>query len=661
MTVNDTKIAADGTVTVTFTLTDGADLPLDRSGLYTEGAVTPRFVLAWLDEAADGTAAQYTAYTTKDQKSPITMNTATQAATDEGGTFADVDLDKGISTYTFKTKVDVKNPDKTHTLGVWASRPFKGQTYSTNVIYDFVPSGAAVKTRRDVVETASCNSCHGTLEAHGGVRRETSLCVLCHSPQTTDPDTGNTVDFAVMVHKIHRGENLPSVKAGTPYQIIGYMQSVNDYSTVAYPQPLQNCNSCHKGTQADNWKNRPSMIACSSCHDQVSFVDPPPAGKILHTGGVQLDNSKCSVCHPPAGGLEGIETKHLTPASDPASPKLTFNLKSATKTGPGQTPEIVFDVAQNGAALDILATPLPRLAVTIAGPTTDYASFTSYTIQGSGSKGTLTAEPGGGFRYVFPAPIDPAATGSIGIGLEGYLQPGGAAGPRLSAPNVVLFAPVTDAAAVPRHEVVDTKLCNGCHENLGAHGGQRNDTQYCVFCHNPNNVNDERVSRPEGQTVTANSVDLKVMIHRIHMGEALDAAGYTLGGFPAPSKANPAGTVMNFGETRYPGDRKACWSCHKADTYMLPIEGPARLPSMTQDLQCTEDPAADADSYCDTRVVASTTLYYPESAACTGCHNAPAAIAHTQLNTTQSGVEACATCHGKGAAYDVQLMHQPAP
>jgi OmcA/MtrC family decaheme c-type cytochrome len=77
------------------------------------------------------------------------------------------------------------------------------------------------------------------------------LCVVCHNPgsndvNTIDPDTGNSIDFQVMIHKIHMGENLPSVKAGTPYQIIGFQQSVQDFSNVVFPADVRNCQMCHE-------------------------------------------------------------------------------------------------------------------------------------------------------------------------------------------------------------------------------------------------------------------------------------------------------------------------------------------------------------------------------------------------------------------------------
>ncbi len=69
------------------------------------------------------------------------------------------------------------------------------------------------------------------------------MCVLCHNPtQGIDPDTGNSVDMPLMIHKIHMGENLSE-----DYTIIGYRQSVHNYNDVVYPAPINECTDCHTG------------------------------------------------------------------------------------------------------------------------------------------------------------------------------------------------------------------------------------------------------------------------------------------------------------------------------------------------------------------------------------------------------------------------------
>src|SRR5213078_3372018 len=100
-----------------------------------------------------------------------------------------------------------------------------------------------IETWAKINLATSCNNCHDPLSAHGGSRQDPKLCALCHQPQTVDPDTGNTVDLKVMIHKIHEGAKLPSVVAGGKYQIIGFSPTPVDFSKVALPpgQDVRNC------------------------------------------------------------------------------------------------------------------------------------------------------------------------------------------------------------------------------------------------------------------------------------------------------------------------------------------------------------------------------------------------------------------------------------
>jgi OmcA/MtrC family decaheme c-type cytochrome len=225
-------------------------------------------------------------------------------------------------------------------------------------------------------------------------------------------------------------------------------------------------------------------------------------------------------------------------------------------------------------------------------------------------------------------------------------------------PPRLAFA-VTGTAAEPRRMIVDNAKCNSCHFDLQFHGGGRKDVQYCVMCHNPNNANDERISRLEGSTVYVESVDLRVMAHKIHMGEELTQA-YILGGNPAPSVTNPLGAPEDFSKVRYPRDRTACVACHTSTTWQLPMTASAKyIPSTTLEMTCTEPFGNDTDNYCTSPfwTVTKTTKIAPESSVCTSCHDAPYTAAHAVLNVTAGGVEACTTCHGPGKEFDVSRYH----
>jgi hypothetical protein len=248
--IHEASIAADGTIRYRFTLTDPAGQPLDRLGITTPGAISIRSTVAVIPRDQPNGNTLYTAYTTRDQRSNITNATETQASTDGNGVFQEIG--DGEYTYTFATKAPSGyDRSATHTIGAWAARDlseFELGGNDASATFDFVPDGSAVTTRRDIVPDQACNACHGNLGAHDE-RRTVSLCVLCHQPQTTDPDTGNTLDMTTMVHKIHMGAELPSVQAGTPYQIIGYGGTAHDYSTVHYPADVRNCETCHAGVE----------------------------------------------------------------------------------------------------------------------------------------------------------------------------------------------------------------------------------------------------------------------------------------------------------------------------------------------------------------------------------------------------------------------------
>jgi len=236
------EIPADRQTEVRFTLADPDGRPLDREGHKTPGEISTNFILAYIPAGEK----QYVNYITREVTSSISGNTAIQGTSDSSGTYTE--LAPGEYLYKFVTVLPEDfDMDVTHTLGIYARRDLRDyelDRYVDNALYHFVPSGASDPQPRQVVTTETCNGrCHNPLALHGGSRQDTGLCILCHQPtQGTDPDTGNTVDFKQMVHKIHMGGDLTK-----PYIIIGFGNSVHDWSGVEFPDQINRCETCHTG------------------------------------------------------------------------------------------------------------------------------------------------------------------------------------------------------------------------------------------------------------------------------------------------------------------------------------------------------------------------------------------------------------------------------
>ena len=274
--IQSAAIAKDGTITVRVTIVDSNDLALDRLGAVTPGPVSMSFIAAYIPAGQS----QYVSYTTSVSKPTLnlTMPPQTQAANDSGGTFATNSI--GDYTYTFKTKAPATfDATVTTSIGVSAQRDlsaygtFDEWSETGNDVFNFVPNGSPVTVTRSIATTADCNQCHDPLIGHGGSRLKVELCIMCHSPQTINADTGLTMDMKVLIHKIHMGSSLPSVIAGTPYRI-WHRGAWSDFSTVVFPQDVRNCTTCHgaDAPQADNYKTNPSAVACTSCHDDVNLA-----------------------------------------------------------------------------------------------------------------------------------------------------------------------------------------------------------------------------------------------------------------------------------------------------------------------------------------------------------------------------------------------------
>ncbi|HEV2447509.1 MAG TPA: OmcA/MtrC family decaheme c-type cytochrome, partial [Candidatus Sulfopaludibacter sp.] len=502
-------VATDGTIQAQFTLSDPQGLVLDRTGVNTPGAVSTRCVASYIRKGQ----ADYVSMTARSATGAVS-GTVNQPGTDSGGAYTQ--NNDGSYTYKFNTKAPAGfDGTQTVTIGMYASRDLSAFQLGANVANSeltFAPAGATAADVHDIVHTATCNKCHDPLAAHGGARRDVALCVLCHNPggdngtttvTTVDPDTGNSIDFKVLIHKIHMGSSLPSVIAGTPYQIIGFNNSVNDYSQVVFPADARNCQMCHENgappqggswppgaqsadttppAQGNWWITHPNRAACGACHDDVNFATGQN-----HANLPQISDDLCTQCHFPQGELPfdiSIIGAHTIPTFAPGLSGVVFSLTKVSNGLAGQAPTVAFTVNdKSGNPLNV--TDLASLTLTLAGPTADYATeLAESALKATGSAGSYT--------YTFTNKVPANATGTWTIGVEGYrnetLLPGTVSQQtvRDAGDNQIVDFSV-DGSAVAAHPVeVMVSNCNQCHYKLSAHGGIRNQTLYCVLCHNPN-------------------------------------------------------------------------------------------------------------------------------------------------------------------------------
>jgi OmcA/MtrC family decaheme c-type cytochrome len=632
ITIVSAQISVAGVITVDFKITDSKGAGLDRLGVMTPGTISLGFLAGYIPSGGN----QYLTYATRSRTSTDGKTSVIQSTSDSGGTYAQVA--DGEYVYTYGTKAPTGwDPKATHRIAIYGSRnltEFDMDTYYNDTWLDLVPGGGT-PAPRDIIRTSTCNKCHDQLAFHGGTRRDVQVCVICHSANLPDPN-GPTADFKVMIHKIHAGSSLPSVIAGGKYTI-----STSDWSTVVDPSDVRRCQSCHESTtgaaQADVWKTRPTRAACGSCHDDVNF-----ATGANHVNLPQVTDNQCAGCHVPGDGKTEYDASvvgsHFLPQEDPNRPGLIATLIKVDNGVAGKAPTITYSLKDSSGA-PVLATSLTvspeKVAFVLTGPTSEYGatSFGSdvttpgYVSETAGALSKCAAD--GVCTYTFAHAIPAAAKGTFAIGIEARraytILPGTArqTATRYGVDNKVIYFSVDGSTVAPRRTVVDTAKCNKCHTRLALHGENRNNAEYCVFCHNPNNST---------TGTTGVSIDFPVMVHNIHYGENMVAGGYTY-----------AIGSSNFSDVRYPaftprgapGDTANCSMCHvNGSEAVFPV---GKLDVKTPSGYMNPTPAT--------------------TAACTACHKDLAATAHAATQTDVKFGESCTVCHGANGDFSVGKVH----
>jgi len=665
VTVN--SISISNQLTINFSL-------VNENGLAYVDLTAPRFMLAKLVPGTGGNSSRWQSYINQteiaDGNGPGTLDTI-HAIQDRNGEL--INNNDGSYIYTFEN--DITNvttpipvtyePDLTHRLAIQISG---NEQPVTNLTYTWRPSDGATTGifSRDIVKQETCNSCHGDLAVHGGGSKDPQMCVTCHNPGSIDANSGNTVDFSLMTHKIHYGENLPSVVDGGEYAIWGYRDYKHDYSDLRLSMDIRNCTKCHneadtETADAANWHLVPTIESCGSCHDDIDFALGQVGG---HEGGVMEDNSGCTICHSEGGFAGSVLESHQIKLQVAAN-AFKFNILDIQNTAPGEFPEVTFSVTDpesGDAAYNILADPeftaaggASRVAIDIAWSSTDYTNEGA----GSGVANPVSINPlstaidnsDGTFTVNSTVAIPTDQTGSGAIGIEGHpavdLDGDGIFSERVPVKGEVGYFAITDTDVAPRREIVSLEKCLDCHVNLISHGSNRNDSiELCVMCHNPSSTDLNR--RPTSATdgLAEQTVDMKYMIHAIHASEKRENP-YILYGF--------GGTEHDFSSAGYSGILNNCETCHLDGTYELPLATSVRA--------TTIDSGADvADRDDDLKITATASV-------CSSCHDDPLSKAHmiqnggASFNTSQQAiddfdvVETCVFCHGPDNSEDVKKVH----
>lgn len=171
-----------------------------------------------------------------------------------------------------------------------------------------------------------------------------------------------------------------------------------------------------------------------------------------------------------------------------------------------------------------------------------------------------------------------------------------------STASYMLFGAADEEEIVSR---IDPQACYGCHNSLQFHGGSRRSVEACLSCHGAAGTENTLLyENPTSGNPFGTSAEFRFLLHNLHNGV-----------FPGMT-----------------GGVQDCAKCHGTNTaWKLPDE------------RLHPDQAVPTRAW---------------RAACSSCHSDSPAVAHIDANTSPSGAEACAVCHGLDDDLNVTQVHK---
>lgn len=366
---------------------------------------------------------------------PGVLANVQQPGAETGGQL--LDHGNGTYTYIFENTVVAADPGTTLRVGVFLAGV--AGTSHTSTTFDFLPSGTAVdpSTSRELVLESRCNVCHGAVKAHDGHRVGAKLCVTCHTFQNADPDTmdpaamagsgatpatnPNPLELGRLVHRIHRGRNLPTLYQasssdlavpldplpaaiaapflpgrnttpvfGQKFSVVGaqghehvFAHVVNRDDNgqpartvalgVAFPRDYRSCEACHAGAKEEAAVTAEiSRRSCQGCHPDVWFgAGTPDATHLAHPGGPKTDDTACGSCHLATGSTPFVPVgaAHAVPYTTPRLDLPVAEIVSVQGVMPdgsvvdglraGAKPRVRFKITDRYGAVTPLDAPTP--------------------------------------------------------------------------------------------------------------------------------------------------------------------------------------------------------------------------------------------------------------------------------------------------------------